>query len=80
MELTYTVLSQKDGIATVEFQNDEGQIYVRGINIPRSANGDVTHPDFLEVVEAHKRAIAYKVDIGVVTFQDRNAEPVLPTE
>lgn len=78
MELTYTVLSQENGIATVEFQNPEGQIYVRGINIPPAANGDVTSPAFLESIEAHKRAIEYKVEIGVVVFRDRNAEPVVP--
>lgn len=82
MELTHKVLSVDDNVATVEFENPEGLIYVRGINVPLSLKGDTTEPAFLELVESHKRAIAYKAEIGVLKFRDRNAPsgPVVPAE
>lgn len=81
MELKHTVLSVNDNVATVEFENPEGLVYVRTINIPMSLNGDTTDPVFLELVEAHKRATIYKAEMGILKFRDRNAPvgPVVPT-
>jgi len=73
MILKHKVLSVDKNVATVEFENEEGKVYVRGINIPPSANGDTEHADFLDIVESHKQAIIYKTEIGVITFQDRDS-------
>jgi hypothetical protein len=77
MTITYEVPIVPEGSESVQvtFTNKEGNIFVRGINVPRNIDGTVNTVAFTNVLEAQLRGIEYKVNLGVVTFTSPTTEP-----
>lgn len=72
MTITYSISTVTDVGALVEFKNEIGEVYTRYVNVPKHISNDVTHPDFLKILEDHKRAVEYRSNIGLISFVSKN--------
>jgi hypothetical protein len=72
MSVTYKISTTTESTALVEFENDQGCVYTRNVNIPSYISGNLSHPDFLKILEDHKRSVEYRSSIGLISFQPKN--------
>jgi len=79
MAITYTVASFKpeDNNVEVTYENSEGFVHKRHVNIPKLEDGSIDEDYFNEILEGQLRGVENKIKIGVASFADPNAvEPV----
>ncbi len=81
---TYTVAeyTTEDTSAEVTYQNSEGFIHKRNINIPHLEDGSIDEEYFQEILEGQLRGVNNKILVGAISFVDPNieqtpAEPVV---
>lgn len=76
MTITYTAAEIANNATSVQvtFENEEGNVYIRSINVPYS-NGDVDLVEWNQRLEDHLRAVNHKVNLGVISF----VPPVIET-
>lgn len=72
MAITYTVASfgPEDNSAEVTYENSEGLIHKRQVNIPKFDDGTIDEDYFNEILEGQLRGVENKIKIGVVSFTD----------
>jgi hypothetical protein len=77
---TYTVAeyTSDDTFVEVTYQNSEGFVHKRTINIPHLENGDIDQEYFAEILEGQLRGVNNKVAVGAITFTDPNEESSEP--
>lgn len=83
MAITYTVAeyTADDTSVEVTYQNTEGFVHKRTINIPHLEDGAVDEEYFQEILEGQLRGVENKIKVGAVSFTDPNAvEEVTPTD
>lgn len=80
MAITYTVAeyTAEDRTVEVTFENSEGLIHKRTINIPHNEDGTIDEEYFQEILEGQLRGVENKIRIGVVTFTESTPEPTPP--
>jgi hypothetical protein len=72
MAITYTVAeySEEDRTVEVIFENSDGLVHKRTINIPHNEDGTINEEYFQEILEGQLRGVENKLRVGVVTFID----------
>lgn len=70
MTITYQVpiIPEGSGSVNVTFTNSEGDIYTRGVNVPRNTDGTVDIVEWTNRLEGQLRGLEHKVALGVATF------------
>ena len=78
MAITYTVAeySEEDRTVEVTFENSEGLVHKRTINIPHNEDGSIDEEYLQEILEGQLRGVENKLRVGVVTFMEPTPEPV----
>jgi hypothetical protein len=78
MAITYTVAeySEEDRTVEVTFENSDGLIHKRTVNIPHNEDGTIDEEYFQEILEGQLRGVENKLRVGVVTFMEPIVEPV----
>lgn len=78
MAITYTVAeyTTEDKTVQVTFENSEGLIHKRTINIPHNEDGTIDEEYFQEILEGQLRGVENKLRVGAVTFIEPVPEPV----
>jgi hypothetical protein len=73
---TYTVAeyTTEDTSVEVTYENSEGFIHKRNINIPHLENGSIDEEYFQEILEGQLRGVNSKIRVGAISFTDPNAE------
>ena len=66
--------SQEDRTATLTFENDEGKVYVRDINIPKNEDGTIDEDYFQTIIEGQKQGVLNKFKVGLIQFVDKVKE------
>lgn len=76
---TYTVAeyTTEDNSVEVTYENAEGFIHKRNINIPHLEDGSVDEEYFQEILEGQLRGVNSKIRVGAISLIDPN-EPVEP--
>jgi hypothetical protein len=79
MIITYTVAeyTSEDRTVEVTYENSDGFIYKRFVNIPHFEDGSIDENYFQEILDGQVRGIENKTKIGVILFIDPNAEEVV---
>jgi hypothetical protein len=84
MAITYTVAeyTAEDRTVEVTFENSEGLIHKRTINIPHNEDGTIDEDYFQEILEGQLRGVENKLRVGAVTFTEPEPtpEPLTPPE
>ena len=72
---TYTVAeyTSEDTSVEVTYENSEGNIHKRTINIPHLENGNIDETYFQEILEGQLRGVNNKIAVGAISFTDPNA-------
>jgi hypothetical protein len=72
---TYTVAeyTSEDTSVEVTYENSEGHVHKRTINIPHLENGNIDETYFQEILEGQLRGVNNKIAVGVISFTDPNA-------
>jgi hypothetical protein len=80
MAITYTVAeyTEEDRTVEVTFENSEGLVHKRTINIPHNEDGTIDEEYFQEILEGQLRGVENKLKVGVVTFVEPTPEPTPP--
>ena len=70
MAITYTVAeyTTEDKTVQVTFENSEGLIHKRTVNIPHNEDGSIDEEYFQEILEGQLRGVENKLRVGAVTF------------
>jgi hypothetical protein len=78
MAIAYTVAeyTTEDRTVEVTFENSDGLIHKRTINIPHNEDGTIDEEYFQEILEGQLRGVENKLRVGVVTFIEPAPEPV----
>ena len=83
--ITYDKPTDLDGKSSVNvtFQNEQGEIYIKEINIPKNENGSVDQEYFQNVLEGQLMGIAHKFKMGLIKFNPpseltKSSEEVTP--
>lgn len=78
MTITYTVAeyTAEDRTVEVTFENSEGLVHKRTINIPHNEDGTIDEEYFQEILEGQLRGVENKLRVGAVTFIEPIVEPV----
>jgi hypothetical protein len=73
---TYTVAeyTTEDTSVEVTYENSEGFIHKRNINIPHLEDGSIDEEYFQEILEGQLRGVNSKIRVGAISFTDPNAE------
>lgn len=73
---TYTVAeyTAEDTSVEVTYENSEGFIHKRNINIPHLEDGSIDEEYFQEILEGQLRGVNSKIRVGAISFTDPNAE------
>jgi len=71
---TYTVAeyTTEDTSAEVTYENAEGFIHKRNINIPHLEDGSIDEEYFQEILEGQLRGVNNKIAVGAISFTDPN--------
>ena len=71
---TYTVseYTSEDTSVEVTYENSEGNIHKRTINIPHLENGNIDETYFQEILEGQLRGVNNKIAVGAISFTDPN--------
>jgi hypothetical protein len=79
MIITYVVseYTAEDKTVEVTYENPEGLIHKRNINIPHLQDGSIDENYFQEILEGQLRGVENKAKIGVIQFIDPNLEEVV---
>ena len=67
----YTV---EDTSVEVTYENSEGNIHKRTINIPHLEDGSIDEEYFQEILEGQLRGVNNKIFVGAIQFVDPTAE------
>ena len=80
MAITYTVAeyTEEDRTVEVTFENSDGLIHKRTINIPHNEDGTIDEEYFQEILEGQLRGVENKIRIGVITFAESTPESTPP--
>lgn len=72
MAITYTVAeyTAEDKTVEVTFENSNGLVHKRTINIPHNEDGTIDEDYFQEILEGQLRGVENKLRVGAVTFID----------
>lgn len=72
MAITYTVAeyTAEDKTVEVTFENSDGLVHKRTINIPHNEDGTIDEDYFQEILEGQLRGVENKLRVGAVTFID----------
>ena len=78
MVITYTVAeyAEEDRTVEVTFENSDGLIHKRTINIPHNEDGTIDEEYLKEILEGQLRGVEYNLRIGTITFIEPTVEPV----
>lgn len=78
MAITYTVAEYtvEDKTVEVTFENSEGLVHKRVVNIPHNEDGTIDEDYFQEILEGQLRGVENKLKVSAVTFIDPTSESV----
>lgn len=78
MAITYTVAeyAEEDRTVEVTFENSDGLVHKRTINIPHNEDGTIDEEYFQEILEGQLRGVENKLRVGAVTFAEPTPPPV----
>lgn len=78
MAITYTVAeySEEDRTVEVTFENSDGLVHKRTVNIPHNEDGSIDEEYLQEILEGQLRGVENKLRVGAVTFIEPVSEPV----
>jgi hypothetical protein len=78
MAITYTVseYAEEDRTVEVTFENSDGLIHKRNINIPHNEDGTIDEEYLKEILEGQLRGVEYNLRIGTITFIEPTPETV----
>ena len=73
---TYKVAEYSEGDTSVEvtYENSDGFIHNRTINIPHFEDGSINTEYFNEILEGQLRGVNNKLMVGAITFINPNQE------
>lgn len=73
---TYTVAeyTTEDTSVEVTYENSEGFIHKRNINIPHLEDGSIDEEYLNEILEGQLRGVNNKITVGAISFTDPNVE------
>jgi hypothetical protein len=76
MIITYTVAeyTTEDTSVEITFENENGFIHKRHINIPHNEDGSVDEDYFQEILEGQMRGVENKIKLGIITFNNPETE------
>ena len=64
----------EDNSVEVTYENSEGFVHKRNINIPHLEDGSIDEEYFREILEGQLLGVNNKIAVGVISFTDPNAE------
>ena len=69
---TYTVAEYTTNDTSVEvtYENPEGFVHKRNVNIPHLEDGSIDEEYFNEILEGQLRGVNNKIAVGVIQFVD----------
>ena len=72
MAITYTVAeyTEEDRTVEVTFENSDGLVHKRTINIPHNEDGSIDEEYFNEILEGQLRGVNNKITVGAIQFVD----------
>lgn len=78
MAITYTVAeyTEQDRTVEVTFENSEGLVHKRTVNIPHNEDGTIDEEYLQEIFEGQLRGVENKLRVGAITFTEPTPEPV----
>ena len=78
---TYTVAeyTTEDTSVEVTYENSDGFVHKRNINIPHLEDGSIDEEYFQEILEGQLRGVNNKVTVGAISFTDPNLEVGIAT-
>ena len=78
MAIAYTLAeyTAEDRTVQVTFENSEGLVHKRTINIPHNEDGSIDEEYFQQILEGQLRGVENKLRVGVVTFAEPTPPPV----
>lgn len=68
--------TSEDTSVEVTYENSEGLIYKRMVNIPHNEDGSIDEEYFQQILVGQLRGLENKVKIGLVSFSDPTSEVV----
>ena len=73
---TYTIAeyTNEDTSVEVTYENSEGFIHKRNINIPHLEDGSIDEEYFNEILEGQLRGVNNKITVGAIGFTNPNVE------
>ena len=73
---TYTIAeyTSEDTSVEVTYENAEGLIHKRTINIPHLEDGTIDEDYFQEILEGQLRGVNNKIVVGAIQFVDPTSE------
>lgn len=73
---TYTIAdyTSEDTSVEVTYENAEGFVHKRTINIPHNEDGSINEDYFQEILEGQLRGVNNKIVVGVIQFVDPASE------
>lgn len=76
MITTYTIAeyTAEDTSVEVTYENVEGFIHKRNVNIPHLEDGSIDEEYFQEILEGQLRGVNNKISVGAIQFVDPSAE------
>ena len=76
MAITYTVAeyTAEDTSVEVTYENTEGFVHKRTINIPHLEDGSIDEEYFQEILEGQLRGVNNKIVVGAIQFVDPTSE------
>lgn len=79
---TYTVAeyTAEDKSVEVTYENSEGFVHKRYVNIPHLEDGSIDEEYFQEILEGQLRGVNNKIAVGAISFADPNEEVGIATE
>lgn len=80
--ITYTIDNFNETASTTEvtYTNEDGNIHVRTLNIPRLEDGTINQEYWEEILEGQLRGVENKVRVNAINFVDPDAESDDPTK
>lgn len=74
MAITYTLAeyTAEDKTVEITFEDSDGLVHKRIINIPHNEDGTIDEEYFQEIIEGQLRGVENKLKVGVITFTDPN--------
>jgi hypothetical protein len=72
MAITYTLAeyTEQDRTVEVTFENSDGLVHKRTINIPHNEDGTIDEEYFQEILVGQLRGVENKLRVGAVTFTE----------